>query len=44
MWARLMLTDVGLERLTTLPNLKELTMGGNELGTPGLQALRQMPG
>ena len=39
-----MMTDVGLERLTTLPNLKELTMGGNELGDAGLQALRQMPG
>jgi internalin A len=39
-----LMTDVGLERLTTLPNLKELTMGGNELGDAGLQALRQMPG
>src|SRR6266567_708260 len=27
-----MVTDVGLERLTSLPNLKELTIGGNELG------------
>jgi len=36
------MTDVGLERLTVLPNLKELTMGGNELGDAGLQALRQM--
>jgi Leucine-rich repeat (LRR) protein len=38
------MTDVGLERLTQLPNLKELSMGGNELGDAGLQALRQMPG
>jgi hypothetical protein len=38
------MTDVGLERLTRLPNLRELTMGGNELGDAGLQALRQMPG
>ena len=37
------MTDVGLERLTSLTNLKELTMGGNELGDAGLQALRQMP-
>jgi len=37
------MTDVGLERLTMLPNLRELTMGGNELGDAGLQALRQMP-
>ena len=37
------MTDVGLERLTMLTNLKELTMGGNELGDAGLQALRQMP-
>ena len=27
-----MITDVGIERLVSLPNLKELTMGGNELG------------
>ena len=39
-----MVTDVGLERLTSLPNLKELTIGGNELGDAGLQALRQIPG
>jgi Leucine Rich repeat len=39
-----MVTDVGLERLTSLPNLKELTLGGNKLGDAGLQALRQMPG
>ena len=38
-----LLTDVGLEELTTLPNLKELTVGGNELGDAGLQALRQIP-
>ena len=38
-----LMTDVGLERLTSLTNLKELTMGGNELGDAGLQALRQMP-
>ena len=38
------MTDVGLERLTNLTNLKELTMGGNELGDAGLQALRQMTG
>jgi hypothetical protein len=37
------MTDVGLERLTMLTNLRELTMGGNELGDAGLQALRQMP-
>src|SRR5450755_2665933 len=34
---------VGLERLTSLPNLRALTMGGNELGDAGMQALRQMP-
>jgi hypothetical protein len=39
-----MITDVGLERLTSMPNLKSLTMGGNKLGDAGLQALRQMPG
>ena len=33
-----MVTDVGIERLTTLPNLKELTMGGNKFGDAGLQA------
>jgi hypothetical protein len=38
-----MMTDVGLERLTTLTNLKELTMGANEFGDAGLQALRQLP-
>src|SRR5205085_6422032 len=27
-----------------LPNLKELTIGGNVLGDAGLQALRQIPG
>jgi hypothetical protein len=37
-----MIADVGLERLTSLPNLKKLTIGGNKLGD-GLQALRQMP-
>jgi Leucine-rich repeat (LRR) protein len=37
------MTDVGLERLTSLTNLKSLTMGGNELGDAGMQALRQMP-
>src|SRR6185295_18728752 len=39
-----MITDVGIERLTSLPNLKELTIGGNEMGDVGLQALRQIPG
>ena len=38
------MTDVGLERLITLPNLKELTVGGNEISDAGLQALRDMPG
>src|SRR5579862_2650873 len=37
------MTDVGLERLTSLTNLRALTMGGNELGDAGMQALRQMP-
>jgi hypothetical protein len=35
------MTDVGLKRLTVLPSLRELTMGGNELGGAGLQALRR---
>ena len=38
-----LMTDVGLERLTSLTNLRALTMGGNELGDAGMQALRQMP-
>jgi len=38
-----LMTDVGLERLTSLMNLRSLTMGGNELGDAGMQALRQMP-
>jgi internalin A len=38
-----LMTDVGLERLTSLTNLRSLTMGGNELGDAGMQALRQMP-
>jgi hypothetical protein len=39
-----MVTDIGLERLISLPNLKELTLGGNKLTDNGLQGLRQMPG
>ena len=35
-----LMTDVGLERLTSLTNLWALIMGGNELGDAGMQALR----
>jgi hypothetical protein len=38
------LTDVGLDPLTSLPRLKELSIGGNKLTDAGLQSLRQMTG
>src|ERR1700683_2467561 len=37
------MTDGALERLPNRNNLRALTMGGNELGDAGMQALRQMP-
>src|SRR5262249_47620097 len=38
------ITDVGLELLTPLTNLRELTLGGNKLTDVGLQPLRQLSG
>ena len=35
-------TDLGLDQLTSLPKLHELTIGGNKLSDAGLQSLRQM--
>ena len=37
------MTDVGLENLITLVNLKELAVGRGRLTNPGLAALRMLP-